>query len=305
MKSLGQRDFSAQETMHHPMSLKLVSSSFNVVPISLSGSRRIKPKIPDGDNVTNDSPLDTYTQCEKYANIIPEIMASNFIDFATKYKIVKNNLSSQPENVVPRVYPVYSPNKNGQHFGLYCKYQLLRYKPWHATQENAWGNQEGTDDVYINSWKEFLDTPYAKQHVPDWDEKFQNIQNQSEEQPETEPHTQELPQCEEWMVLADLVPGYVVNNDKMQETFQPECDWQNVKMKYCPHQIGEMPSWIKTKKDAGPAVMLQEHICNIDVDTFNDKQRHAHNIVKTHSEQPSPKEALLLIILGVAGTGKI
>ena len=36
VKSLGQRDFSAQETMHHLLSLKLVSSSFNVVPFSLN-----------------------------------------------------------------------------------------------------------------------------------------------------------------------------------------------------------------------------------------------------------------------------
>ena len=33
MKSLGERDFSAQETMHHLMSLKLVSSSFNATPV--------------------------------------------------------------------------------------------------------------------------------------------------------------------------------------------------------------------------------------------------------------------------------
>jgi len=54
MKSLEQCDFSAQETMHHLMSLKLVSSTFNVVPISLNGSRRIKTYTPDGNNVTND-----------------------------------------------------------------------------------------------------------------------------------------------------------------------------------------------------------------------------------------------------------
>ena len=41
MKRLGQRDFSAQETMHHLLSLKLVSSSFNVISISLNGSRKI------------------------------------------------------------------------------------------------------------------------------------------------------------------------------------------------------------------------------------------------------------------------
>jgi predicted ATP-binding protein involved in virulence len=33
-------------------------------------------------------------------------------------------------------------------------------------------------------------------------------------------------------------------------------------------------------------------------------QRFAYNIIKSHSEQPSPKDPLLLIIIGVAGTGK-
>ena len=307
MKSLGQRDFSAQETMHHLMSLKLVSSSFSVVPISLNGSRRIKTYMQDGDNVTSDSLLDTYARRKKYANDIPDIMTLNFIDFVTKYKIVNNKLSSQSQNMVPRVFPVYSSNKNGRNFGLYCKYQLLKYNPWHITQANAWDDQDGTDDVYINKWKEFLDTPYAEQHVPDWREKLHSLQSQPEEQPDTDSPTQELPQCEEWMVLADLVPGSFVNssNYNVQETIQTEWDWQNDKLKYCDHQIGEMPSWIKTKKDElGPAVMLQQHRCNIDVDTFSDMQRHAYNIVKTHSEKACPKEPLLLIILGVAGTGK-
>lgn len=39
MKSLGQRDFSAQETMHYLLSLKLVSLS-SVIPISLNGSHK-------------------------------------------------------------------------------------------------------------------------------------------------------------------------------------------------------------------------------------------------------------------------
>ena len=44
MKTLGQRDFSAQEAMHQLMLLKLISSSFNVIPVSLNGSRKIKKK---------------------------------------------------------------------------------------------------------------------------------------------------------------------------------------------------------------------------------------------------------------------
>ena len=304
MKSLGQRDFSAQETMHHLMSLKLVSSSFNVVPISLNGSRRIKTITNDGDTVTNDSLLDTYAKREKYIQTIPDIMALNFIHFATKYKLVNNKLTVQPHNMIPRVFPVFSSNSKGPNFGLYCKYQLLKHKPWHTTQDNAWDCQEGTDEIYITKWKEFLQTPYAEEHVPDWYEKLQSVQNNTEEEPNIEHSSEELPQREEWMDLADLIPGYFVNQDNItQQTSQPDYDWQNDKIKYANHLIQEMPSWIKTKKDTLDSTFgLQQQ--NIDVNTFSDMQRHAYNMVKAHSEQACPKDPLLLIILGVAGTGK-
>ena len=43
LRTFGQRDFSAQETMHLLLSLKLYSTTFNVVPVSLHGSRKINP----------------------------------------------------------------------------------------------------------------------------------------------------------------------------------------------------------------------------------------------------------------------
>lgn len=62
MKTLGQRDFSTQETMHHLLSLKFVSCSFKVTPVSLSGSRRLNlnQRLFDNDIVTNDCFLDVY-----------------------------------------------------------------------------------------------------------------------------------------------------------------------------------------------------------------------------------------------------
>ena len=145
MKSLGQRDFSAQETMHHLLSLKLVSSSFNVVPISLDGSRKIKANAANEDVATNNSLLDVYANRTIYAESIPHIMTLNFITFATKYKLVNSKLTAQSQNAVPRVFPVYSSNNKGPNFPLYCKYHLLRYKPWQTTQDNAWDNQPSSD----------------------------------------------------------------------------------------------------------------------------------------------------------------
>jgi len=42
MKTLGEQDYAAQETMHHLLSLKLHSSRFTVIPVSLNESRRVQ-----------------------------------------------------------------------------------------------------------------------------------------------------------------------------------------------------------------------------------------------------------------------
>ena len=242
MKSLGQRDFSAQETMHHLLSLKLVSSSFNVIPISLDGSRKIKANSANEDVATNNSLLDVYANRTTYADSIPDIMTLNFITFATKYKLVNSKLTAQAQNAVPRVFPVYSSNNKGPNFPLYCKYQLLTYKPWQTTQDNAWDNQPSSDETFITKWKEFLETPYAKEHVPDWHERLDTVQNFNENDTDTEHTAQELPQREEWMLLADLVPGSFVTAEQSQQIVNSGYNWQNDRLNYQESQIREMSS---------------------------------------------------------------
>ena len=204
MKTLGERDYAAQETMHHLLSIKLHSSSFTVIPVSLNGSRRVRnnASIEDGDSCTDNSLLDVYANRQQYDNS-QSIMDMNFVQFATTYKVVNNKLTKLPENVVPRIFPTYSPNPKGPNFGLYCKYQLLRYKPYNTTQNNAWGDQEPTDEILINHWQEFLQTPYAQTHVPDWLDKLQTV-IQSQQEPEDEPCEEQGNTREEWMVLSDL-----------------------------------------------------------------------------------------------------
>ena len=101
MKSLAQRDFSSQKTMHHLLSLKLVSSFFTVIPISLNGSRKIKSNSVDGDLATNDSLLDVYAKRTKYGEKIPNAVNLNFITFVTKYKVVNNKLTAQSDDTIP------------------------------------------------------------------------------------------------------------------------------------------------------------------------------------------------------------
>ena len=300
MKSFGQRDYYAQEVMHHLLSLKLVSSSLKVVPVSLNGSRRVKDDLKDGDCVTNDSLLDTYAKRERFSQSFSNILSVNFITFATKYKIVNNKLLNQSDNIVPRTFPVFSSSSSGPNFGLYCKYQLLKYKPWHTKPDNAWNDQLGTDEIYINSWKAFLETPFAKDNVPDWSDKLSSCQNQANDNSGDVVPILEAIEREEWMHLADLIPGLFVD-DGTQERCLPNFVWQIDRNNYTESEIAEMPSWVKTKKESNSGVIQQTVV---DTSTFSDMQRFAYNVIETHLQQSCAKDPLFLIIIGGAGTGK-
>ena len=153
MKTVGERDYAALETMHHLLSLKLQSSSFRVIPVSLNGSRRIQ--IEGEELCSGGSLLDVYANRAQYDNSTGTSNL-NFAQFATQFKAVNNTLVKLPDDVVPRIFPTYSSNPKGPSYAQYCKYQLLRYKPWKTSRTNAWDGEEDSDELMINKWQEFL-----------------------------------------------------------------------------------------------------------------------------------------------------
>ena len=66
MKTLGERDYAARETMHQLLSLKHYSSSYNVIPISLNGSRKVHTSyVEEGQICSDNSLLDVYSNRER------------------------------------------------------------------------------------------------------------------------------------------------------------------------------------------------------------------------------------------------
>ena len=80
MKSLGERDYAARETMHHLLSLKLHSSSFKVMPVSLNGQRRVRDagSIEEGESCADYSLLDVYANREQYKSS-QDVINMNFV----------------------------------------------------------------------------------------------------------------------------------------------------------------------------------------------------------------------------------
>ena len=250
--------------------------------------------LEEGESCTDNSLLDVYVKRHDYNS--QEVQSMNFVQFASTYNVVNNELTKLPDNVIPRIFPTYSSNPKGQNFGLYFKYQLLRYKPWRTIQNNACGDQAPTDEVLINFWHEFLEASYGQSNVPDWFDKLQVVIQSQESEPE--PEEQQQVTQEEWMILSDLHTPFS-NSD---QTSDSEHDWHLDIANYSEQQINEMPTWIKTNKEI---FTLDETCDDVDVNSFSEKQKIAYGIVKSHFEDVSTqKEPLCLIINGVAGTGK-
>ena len=83
MRAIGQRDMGIQEVMHQILSIKLLSSSFQVVTASLNGSRNIK--VQNGQLQTDPSILDLYAKRNQFENDFPGVSELNFVQFVSTF----------------------------------------------------------------------------------------------------------------------------------------------------------------------------------------------------------------------------
>lgn len=68
-----------------------------------------------------------------------------------------------------RILQKYSPNpKRTDTYHLYCKYQVLRYKPWVDSFSEAFQPYSNDTDGWIKAWEEFQLTDTAKAKIPNW-----------------------------------------------------------------------------------------------------------------------------------------
>lgn len=178
-----------------------------------------------------------------------------------------------------KAYPNYSSSPKGPSYGLFCRYQfLLSYKPWQHSVDNAWGDKEGSDSCYIDNWHSFLQTPNAKQFVPNRLQQINSISEYVSQITDKDDFTEtDTGEREEWMILADL------KFNGNSETEQP-CDGQidiNIaedRSFYTTKQIGDMPHWINQQKKN--AVLQETNVTSVAIEI--DKMNHNQSSFQHH-----------------------
>ena len=303
MQAVGLRDMSVQEVCHQLLRVKLHSSSFEVITASLDGSRRIENL--DGEFVNHLSHLDIYSSRNELSNF--DVRNLNFMDFHSSYCYKSGKITKRKTKVIVRTVPRVSSYPKGVDYGKYCKLQLIKFKVWSGSLTSAWSDREPCDDNFIQEWRRFLQSEYARTSVPDYSFELDNLQivlcQEEEDENEIIP---EIVEREEWMLLSELSGG--INNeehiDNIEHSFDQEY-WLDISAQYSHEELLDMTNWINTKKSTFIIESNNNDLSDEceNISKLNVHQRKVFDIVTRHS-QNNQCEQLLMIITGKAGSGK-
>ncbi|XP_028417584.1 uncharacterized protein LOC114542031 [Dendronephthya gigantea] len=314
----GDRDMAAQETAHMLLSLPLVGCTYSFVTVSLENSRKV---ILDAENpqeeVLQNSVLQDYGERTKVESRYRGLSQLNLMQYASQFTRVRGELTKRVNPYIVRTFPKLTANPGSPTFGKYCKYQLIKFKPWEDKSSNAWDNMEETDDMFINTYASFLQTDFARDnvfgysietemvHAAQTDETY-GTDESSDESDDEQDQPNEEEQIEDWMLLCRLNQHYEDAGDQMANN--EAVDWFEAARGVPGDLLRESAGWIsKQRKDAeeqGMQYQTGDQQVVVDPGTLNDKQRLAFDII-TASMANDECEPLHMIVSGTAGTAQL
>lgn len=303
IRSAGERDFSAQETAHQLLSLPLVSCTYRFETLSLNNSRALSKDVHTGEHTIEPSLIDCYAN----RLILPK---TNLITFASKYTVYKSEPRRRPKEVIIRTFPQYSPNPNDHNYSQYCKFQLIKYKPWKNNFNHAWSGHSDTEEGYIQAYHSFLQSSQASEYIPQFNrdlhlaQEVQTLATSSSEENDQARGGNQDEEEEEWMLLCRLNQHFQADNNEQHDNV----NWCEAAESLPPAILQACPSWIRAQRsDEVSSSQWSRPMSTVDTCTLNTKQRRAYNIVSEHLNRerlglnPPP---LRMIVSGTAGTGK-
>ena len=128
ISTVGERDFSAQETCHLILQLPMYRSSRDFVILSLDGSREVNQALEEERPVTLESQLDHY--CSRPTSL--EFDSITLLQYVQKYRVPKKAgelpvCRTKEVVVIPR--PYCNPDPNGPNYEQYCRQKLMLHTP--------------------------------------------------------------------------------------------------------------------------------------------------------------------------------
>ena len=183
-KLLGERIMSKQEKCHLMLGLPIVHCSHQQVYVNLKNDNhqvkvdsreRIVDDPNPGDEPREDpnfeivmSLVDAYAG-RNTANLWADVQvfesmedpnAMTLLQFCLKYKVLRhgvncNKISTNEQPIVVNFNPNPSSSSDSDEYCEYCKFMLMRYRPWAEEPSKAWNDIE-SDEAIICLWEDYL-----------------------------------------------------------------------------------------------------------------------------------------------------
>ena len=150
INTVGERDYSAQETCHLLLQLPMFKASRDFIILSLDGSRAVEDHLEEGQRATALSIVDHYIGRPDSSHF----NTMTLLEFARQYSMPKT-LGAEPTPrsrrivVIPR--PYVSPDPTGDKYEQYCRQSLMQHKPFRQMGDLLSGY-----DTYIDAYAAFL-----------------------------------------------------------------------------------------------------------------------------------------------------
>ena len=215
---------------------------------------------------------------EEYANRTSDsrykgLSQLNLMQYVSQYNRVRTGIRKRAVPFIVRIFPKVSSNPHGPDFGRYCKYQLIKFKPWVDDPSNAWDNVDEREEMFINSYYLFLNTDFAHDNVLDHgielDKVFARVSGQSYDEEEGDnansdynahENNEEEEEVEDWMMSCRLNQHYEESGNPM---FENTTDWFEAAKSVPVEVLRDSPGWIyKKKKDMeeGQQLVMQPEV---------------------------------------------
>ena len=180
INSVGERDYSAQETCHLLLQLPMFRASRDFVVLSLDGSRAVEERLQEHQPATAPSALDHYITRPATPQF-QDMTLLHFVQHFTMPSKSGSDPSRRRKKVVAIVRPYSSPDPHGPKYEQYCRHKLMLHVPFRLQDELL-----GDNDTFTAAYATFLQSGNIPPSLEDDIHRLEQISQQSLEDDSTE-----------------------------------------------------------------------------------------------------------------------
>ena len=286
INSVGERDYSAQETSHLLLQIPMFLCSRNFVVLSVDGTRLVEERLDDDQPATTLSLLDHYVS--RPSSTIFEVMT--LLYYTQHYSVVNGEPRNRKKEAVVIVRPYYPPDLDGPKYELYCRQKLMLHKPFRQEQELL-----GTFATFALAYAEYLQSGSIPTCLEDDMHNLQHQQHDSDTDGDNEDSLERNERSrpvDDWMLICQ-------NQPDLDTTSADPADWCSAAAAY--PNLDEAPSFVARNRET--FTIAPNHSNNADPTKLQGKQLRVYQLVQQHLMHINT-EPLRIIISGTAGTGK-